>query len=172
MKKQQEGSRSGRWLPTGALLATAAILALVTGRELGLGTTPTPSIPSIWPGGVDGQDRDAAAQAQRFLRLVADSRRNEDTAPLPCTCVSTSGFLNPCMDALKQRWPELEPIEEVGPKLTVRSVTSSSSITAVVTEADISPRPHQPISITLERVSRDGVHGWVVRQLNHRDLPR
>jgi hypothetical protein len=33
----------------GALLAAAAILALVTGRELGLGMTPTRS---IWPDGV------------------------------------------------------------------------------------------------------------------------
>lgn len=103
---------------------------------------------------------------------MADSRRNDDTAPLPCTWVTDGGgVLNPCMDALTQRWAELEPVESLGPTLTVRGVTTSTETNAVVTEADISPRPAGALSITLERVG-PGRHAWKVRQLNRRNLPR
>ena len=113
----------------------------------------------------------AAATAQEFLRLVADSRRNDDTAPLPCVLViDEGGLLNPCMDTLTQRWAELEPIERIGSRLTVRTVSTFTKDEAVVTDADIRPRPDTRISITLEYIG--GGAGWKVRQLNRRELPR
>lgn len=145
-------------------LAMAAVAALAQFAAPVLGWRPAwqPAEPT---------DLSAAAAAQEFLRLVADSHRNDDTAPLPCALVTDpGGLLNPCMDALTKRWVELEPIEQIGTKLTVRTVTSLTADTAVVTDADIYPRPKTKISISLE-YGRAGA-GWKVRQLNERDLPR
>lgn len=147
-------------------LALAAVAALAQVAAPVVGWRP------VWqPVATEPTDLSAAAAAQEFLRLVADSRRNDDTAPLPCVLVTDpGGLLNPCMDALTQRWVELEPIEQIGSKLTVRTVTSLTSATAVVTDADIYPRPNTKISISLEYGR--AAEGWKVRQLNQRDLPR
>lgn len=72
---------------------------------------------------------------ENFLRLVADSRRGDDTASLPCVWVTDAGgLLNPCRDALQRRWEELVSIEETGRGLTVQGVTSNTGTIAVVSE--------------------------------------
>ena len=159
-------------LPDRWVVVVVFAIILLAGTLVTTGVVQPHSSP--WPGiGHDDSDRDAAAAAEEFLRLVAESQRNDDTKPLPCTRVTEpGGVLNPCMDALKRRWAELEPIEEIGPSLIVHGVTSRAGTTAVVTDSNISPRPAAPISLTLEHIGVGaGARDWKVRQLNHHDLP-
>ncbi len=146
-------------------------IVLLTGAAIAK-PVGVPHLP-FWPQGrPEAVEPDAAAAAEDFLRLVADSRRNEDTAPLPCVWVTNpGGLLNPCMDALTRRWAELDTIEKLGPALTVRGVTSRTDTPVVVTETNIAPRPSKPISVTLEQVG-PGPRDWKVRQLNQQNLPR
>ncbi len=157
-------ARVQRWLL--ALVLIVLITGAVLARPAGSYRLP------LWTQGRSEAEPDAAAAAEDFLRLVADSRRNEDTAPLPCVWVTNpGGLLNPCMDALTQRWAELDTIEKLGPSLTVRGVTSRTDTTALVTESNIVPRPSAPIRVTLEWVG-PGPRDWKVRQLNQKALPR
>lgn len=153
----------------GLVMVTLSVLTITGAAQVAapsLGWGPTGQTTDAAPTEVS-----AAATAQEFLRLVADSRRNDDTAPLPCVFViDEGGLLNPCMDTLTQRWAELEPIERIGSRLTVRTVTTFTKDEAVVTDADIRPRPDTRISITLEYLSSGA--GWKVRQLNRHELPR
>lgn len=168
--KQADGRLAWPGRFAAGLVAVTLVLAAVA--TLAQVAAPVLGWRPVWqPVATEPTDLSAAAAAQEFLRLVADSHRNDDTAPLPCALVTDpGGLLNPCMDALNERWVELEPIEQIGTKLTVRTVTSLTADTAVVTDADIYPRPKTKISISLE-YGRDGA-GWKVRQLNERDLPR
>ena len=161
-----------RWRSRFAALVGAVTLVLVAVAAVMQFAAPVVGWRPPWrPDDTGPTDQSAAAEAQEFLRLVADSRRNDDTAPLPCVLVTDpGGVLNPCMDALNQRWAELEQIERIGSRITVRTVTSLTADTAVVTEADIFPRPNTKISIILEYTNTDA--GWKVRELNRRDLPR
>lgn len=160
--------RRGR-IAVGLVIVTLSLLTIAGSAQVAapsFGWGPTGRTADAEPTEVS-----AAATAQEFLRLVADSRRNDDTAPLPCVLViDEGGLLNPCMNALTLRWAELEPIERIGSRLTVRTVTTFTQDEAVVTDADIRPRPDTTISVTLEYISSGA--GWKVRQLNRRDLPR
>lgn len=152
-------------------VTVVVLIVLVVGSNV-LGDRPPWAPQFTRAPGSDGGDLDAAKAAQDFLRLVADSRRNAETAPLPCFWVTDEGgVLNPCRDELQRRWGELVSVERAGTRLTVNSVTSYTRTVAVVTEADISPRIDGSLSVTLER-GGSGEAGWRVRKLNDRALPR
>lgn len=97
----------------GAMIV-ALLFVVAVGSNV-LGGRPPWSRPFTEAPSSEGGDLDAAQVAQDFLRLVADSRRNADTAPLPCVWVTDeAGLLNPCRDELQRRWGELVAVERAG----------------------------------------------------------